>query len=46
MGIYFSQGSRFKSTVHKIPDFNLEQCVIDFDLKKQKSFGPILRSAG
>ena len=28
------------STVHKVQGLNLEQCVIDFDLRKQKSFVP------
>ena len=28
------------STVHKVRGLSLEQAVIDFDLQKQKSFGP------
>ena len=28
------------STVHKVQGLSLEQGVIDFDLQKQKSFGP------
>ena len=28
------------STVHKVQGLSLEQGVIDFDLRKQKSFGP------
>ena len=27
------------STVHKVQGLSLEQCVVDFDLRKQRSFG-------
>ena len=29
------------STIHKVQGLSLEQGVIDFDLQKQKSFGPV-----
>ena len=39
-GTQFPLPIAWASTLHKVQGLNLEQGVIDFDLRKQKSFGP------